>query len=125
MGILVLAESSDGGLRPSQAAEVLEVPPPSVTRHVQALHRAGLLVIDPDAEDRRGYRIAISPAGLTMLGSFRADLVARFAPVLQGWTDDEVTALADGLTRLGSSMAAARSDRSRRGGTQSWWRDHA
>ena len=39
-----------------------------------------------------------------MLREFRTGLVARFAPVIEGWDEAEVAALADGLTRLAAAM---------------------
>ncbi|MBV9847215.1 MAG: MarR family transcriptional regulator [Kutzneria sp.] len=122
VGILVLAEETDGELRPSQAAERLDAPAPSITRHIRNLQRAGHLSIEPDVGDRRGYRIAVTDVGRAMLHNFRQDLVARFAPALEGWTPEQVRVLADGLGRLNKSMDAALENRKRQTQAASWWR---
>lgn len=120
VGLLMLAEASGGALRPSQAAEALEVTFPSVTRHVRGLEGAGHVAVDPDPDDRRSYRIVLTPAGKTLLDDFRDGLIARFAPVVAAWDPAELAALADGLNKLAAAMTAAR----RAGGPPraAWWR---
>lgn len=121
VGILVLAEQTGGELRPSQAGERLEVASPSITRHVRALQHAGRVSITPDREDHRGYRIALTDTGRSMLDDFRENLVSRFAPVLHGWDPAELRALVDGMVRLNAAMDAARETLPARRGS-SWWR---
>ncbi|HEV3359294.1 MAG TPA: hypothetical protein VG247_21025 [Pseudonocardiaceae bacterium] len=125
VGLLALAQQSDGTLRPSQAAAALEVAFPSITRHVQGLQRSGHVVIDPDPDDRRSYRIALTEAGTRMLGGFRDDLLARFAPVVESWDEAEVAALADGLTKLAAAMREARASAGQQPPRPHWWRDDA
>jgi DNA-binding MarR family transcriptional regulator len=125
VGLLSLAEQGRGTLRPSQAAAELEVAFPTVTRHVRGLQEAGRVAIEPDCGDRRGYRIVITAAGSAMLTDFRAGLLARVAPVFRGWDAAEVTALADGLTRLEEAMGVAREQRAAGTGATTWWRERA
>lgn len=125
IGILTLAAETGGQLRPSQAAGHLDVSQPSITRHVRALQQRGHVSTHPDPSDHRGYRIAITAAGQRMLGAFRQDLVARFAPALDGWAAADVETLADGLTKLNAAMDEALETRSRRAGTRAWWRSNA
>lgn len=130
VGLLALAEQGDGELRPSQAAQRLEVASPSITRHTRALEAAGRLAVHPDAGDRRSYRIALTDEGRSALGDFRERLAERFAPVLADWSAEQVEELARGLARLNESMDAQRAaagpsganTRSRPGGSPSWWR---
>ncbi len=98
---------------------------PSITRHVQGLQRTGHVVIDPDPDDRRSYRIALTEAGTRMLGEFRDDLLARFAPVVESWDEAEVAALADGLTKLAAAMREARASAGQQPPRPHWWRDDA
>jgi DNA-binding MarR family transcriptional regulator len=124
VGLLALAQEADGMLRPSRAAEELEVAFPSVTRHVRGLQRAGHVVIEPDPDDRRSYRIALSAEGAAMLRDFRSDLVTRFAPVVDGWDPAEVAALADGLNKLAAALDEARASAGRQHARPHWWRAH-
>lgn len=125
VGLLALADQSDGMLRPSQAAAALDVAFPSVTRHVQGLQRAGHVVIDPDPGDRRSYRITLTDDGAAMLRDFRRDLVTRFAPVVEEWDPAELAALADGLNKLATAMQDAHASADQRPTRPHWWRDGA
>lgn len=121
VGILTLAEATGGQLRPSHASAQLKVAAPTVTRHVRALQHAGRLSVIADTGDGRGYRIALTEAGASMLADFREGLVARFAPALEGWSPEQVRALADGLARLNHAMETAQARLPAPGGG-SWWR---
>lgn len=125
VGILAMAQASEGGLRPSRAAAALEVPFPSVTRHVQRLHREGYVAIQGEEKDRRSYVIRQTPSGSRLLRDFQDNLVSRFRPALAGWGSGEVQALADGLSRLASGMDAAVGRGARRPsrGDAVWWRE--
>jgi len=122
VGVLALAHQADGGLRPSRAAEQLEVAFPSITRHVRGLERAGHVAIEPDPDDRRGYRITLTDQGAAMLHDFQQDLVTRFTPVLANWDPTDVAALADGLDNLATAMRDARATADQRPATRHWWR---
>jgi DNA-binding MarR family transcriptional regulator len=123
VGILALAEQGNGHLRPSDAVEKLEVPFPSVTRHVRRLHRQGHVSIQPAAGDRRSYLIVETASGRRLLQDFQDNLIARFTPILRGWDNAEVRALADGLSRLGHSMTAAVDRAAGPPSATSWWRE--
>jgi DNA-binding MarR family transcriptional regulator len=124
VGLLALAQQADGMLRPSQAAAALEVAFPSITRHVQGLQRTGMVVIAPDSDDRRSYRISLTDQGVTMLRDFQDGLVARFAPLIEGWDPAELAALADGLNRLLGAMDAARDSAEQSSPRPHWWRNN-
>jgi DNA-binding MarR family transcriptional regulator len=94
------------GLRPTEAAEVLGVAPPTVTRHVREQQSRGRLRAIVDDADRRSYRLVVTEDGLAFLDEFRADLLGRFAPALADLSGDEVHTLATLLTRLVDAMAA-------------------
>lgn len=95
------------GLRPTEAAEILGVAPPTVTRHVHDQQARGRLRAIADDADRRSYRLAVTEDGLALLEEFRADLIHRFAPALAGLSPTEVHTLATLLARLVGGMASA------------------
>lgn len=83
-----LRASALGGISPAQASmlasvENLENPtlgdlaiaeqvqPPSVTRLVQAMEEAGLVICAPDPDDRRSTRVSVTPLGRRELGTIR------------------------------------------------------
>ncbi|HEY4017343.1 MAG TPA: MarR family transcriptional regulator [Pseudonocardiaceae bacterium] len=106
------------GLRPTEAAELLGVAPPTVTRHVQDQQARGRLRALVDDADRRSYRLAVTEDGLAFLDEFRANLIERFAPALADLSSAEVHTMATLLARLVTGMAlatqSARTNRSRR-----------
>ncbi|MFC4855776.1 MarR family winged helix-turn-helix transcriptional regulator [Actinophytocola glycyrrhizae] len=124
VGLLTLAGTEKGGLKPSQAAAMLEVAFPSVTRHVRALQDKGLITIAPDTDDGRSYAISLSPTGEQALRAYRDNLVARFTPAVTDWSAAELAALTTQVTRLAESMSSAQSTATtRRTPTAAiWWR---
>lgn len=126
VGVLTLAGAEKGRLKPSQAAAMLEVAFPSITRHVRALQDKGLVTIAPDTDDGRSYAITLSPAGEQALRAYRDNLVSRFTPAVADWPATELTTLATQLTRLAESMSAAQSTATTRRTPTSaiWWRDN-
>jgi DNA-binding MarR family transcriptional regulator len=125
IGLLALAGAGKGRLKPSQAAAMLEVAFPSVTRHVRGLQDKGLITIAPDADDGRSYAITLSPTGEQALRAYRDNLVARFSPAVADWPASEVATLTAQVTRLAEAMASALSTATtRRTPTAAiWWRD--
>jgi DNA-binding MarR family transcriptional regulator len=93
------------GLRPTEAAEVLGVAPPTVTRHVQDQQAQGRVRGVVDDADRRSYRLEITEDGLAFLDEFKAELVGRFAPALADLSGAEVRTLTALLARVVNGMA--------------------
>jgi DNA-binding MarR family transcriptional regulator len=126
VGILTLAGTEKGTLKPSHAAAMLEVAFPSVTRHVRALQDKGLITIAPDTDDGRSYVITLSTTGEQALRAYRDNLVARFTPAVAEWSAAELAALTTQVTRLAESMSAAQSTATTRRTPTSaiWWRDN-
>ncbi|HJP73032.1 MAG TPA: MarR family winged helix-turn-helix transcriptional regulator [Pseudonocardiaceae bacterium] len=106
------------GLRPTEAAELLGVAPPTVTRHVQDQQALGRLRAVLDDTDRRSYRLEVTEEGLAFLAEFRSNLVGTFAPALERLSGAEVRTLAMLLARLVDGMAmvtqSARAERGKR-----------
>jgi DNA-binding MarR family transcriptional regulator len=61
----------DGPLTPSALAEREGIKRPTATRVVARLEAAGLATRTPDSADRRVARVAITPAGRTLLRQIR------------------------------------------------------
>lgn len=62
----------DGPLTPSELAEAERIRRPTATRVIARLEEAGLVTRTPDAADRRVSRVAITPAGRTLLKRIRS-----------------------------------------------------
>jgi DNA-binding MarR family transcriptional regulator len=89
-----------GPVRVSEIAQRLSVDLSVASRQVAALEQAGYILREPDPDDRRAQRISITEAGRTVLSESHRHMVAAFEEALGDWSEDELTALTDGLNRL-------------------------
>lgn len=71
-----------------------------VSRHAGRLVRAGLLVREPDPDDGRATRLALSPTGADAVAVMRGRLARFLGSALEDWTDDDARRVVDGLSRL-------------------------
>jgi MarR family transcriptional regulator, organic hydroperoxide resistance regulator len=62
---------------------------PRVSRIVDGFVGSGYVVREPDPDDRRRYRLQLTPAGLEILARGRAELAAAMEDLLAGLTDEE------------------------------------
>lgn len=95
-----------GPLRVSEIAQRLSVDLSVASRQVAALHEAGYVVREPDADDRRAHRVGITEAGHRVLAESHRRMVDAFADALRDWPEEDVVALARGLDRLREDFAA-------------------
>jgi DNA-binding MarR family transcriptional regulator len=68
----------------SELAAIEQVQPPTMTRMVDALEKAGLVSRNPQADDRRRVRIAATAAGVRLMHKGRERRVAILAEALAG-----------------------------------------
>lgn len=61
-----LAEAPDGRLRPTDLAAELDITASGVTRAVLPLEKRGIVKREPDTQDARASRVALTPAGRTL-----------------------------------------------------------
>ena len=112
-----LRQESGAGLSPSQQsalavianygpltlgalAELERVAPPTITKVVSKLECDGLVTRTPDPEDRRVCRVAISPAGATLLEEVRRRKTAWLTARISQLDADRQRRLADALDVL-------------------------
>jgi len=84
----------------SELAAIEQVRPPTMTRMIDALEKAGLVVRAQDAGDRRRFRIAASAAGVRLMHKGRERRVAALAQTLSGLDRKQRAALAAALDIL-------------------------
>jgi DNA-binding MarR family transcriptional regulator len=91
------------GLTPSEAAQRLQLPPSSVTRHAQALEAAGHLTLKRNKQDGRSAILEATEAGAAELAGLRQVATEIFGAVVADWSLDEVERLAELLERFATS----------------------
>jgi DNA-binding MarR family transcriptional regulator len=91
-------------LRVTDLAEILGVDTPTVTRKVQQLERDGMVVRQSDPDDGRASRIRLSPAGRRTIERVRRARRSWLQALLQGWHDDDLSALTDLLSCFAADL---------------------
>jgi DNA-binding MarR family transcriptional regulator len=93
------------GISPKMLAADLDLHPSSITRQVQVLSDAGLVVVVANQEDRRSCRISLTDAGRQELNRLTQIGLGRFAQFVADWDAQEVRTLARLLWKLEMSKA--------------------
>jgi DNA-binding MarR family transcriptional regulator len=100
-GYGLLARLHDyGPMRLSGLATCFGLDPSTVSRQVQGLEEAALVVRRPDPEDRRAGFVELTAAGREALLLTRAARRETMRALLEGWTESECDQLASSLERL-------------------------
>jgi DNA-binding MarR family transcriptional regulator len=99
VGLLRLAASGDP-VRPSDAADALDVNPSTITRYARALEEEGFVRVTGDPADGRSCLISTTAAGRAELARFAEAGVDVFGAVIQDWSAEDVREFARLLTRL-------------------------
>jgi DNA-binding MarR family transcriptional regulator len=89
----LVAIARRGPLTPSELADLERVKRPTATRFISCLDRAGLVSRDPDPEDGRSYRVAVTPPGARLLAAATGRKNAYLARGLESLDADELATL--------------------------------
>lgn len=84
----------------TELAAAEQVQPPTMTRIVAGLEEAGLVVREPDPDDRRSARVRISSAGARVLGRSRTKKNLYLAARMKSFSVEEIAALDRALPLL-------------------------
>jgi MarR family transcriptional regulator for hemolysin len=103
---LVLAALKGERWRTQQdLAHAVGIEGPTLTRHVDALERDGLVVRRRDTGDRRAVRVELTPAGERLHNELLKAVIAFNRRLRRGLDDDDVARLHDLLDRLQANAA--------------------
>ena len=94
-----------GPVRVSDIAERLRIDMSVASRQVRALMDAGYVQRDADDADRRAHRITVTERVAAVLQESHRRMVTAFEGALSDWDEQDVAALADGMTRLREAIA--------------------
>jgi len=98
-GVLFLLAKRDGALI-GEVAEALDATPSAMTGLVDRMARGGLLERRPDPEDGRAQRLYLTDKGRDALAYAKGGLDSINAQLTEGFTPEEVDAVARWLTHL-------------------------
>lgn len=104
---LLRSLASDGPVRITELAATTGLDASTVSRHLAALHRAGLVERSPDPDDRRAQRVQVSATGRLELDEALAQRRTLLERSLSDWSDDEVEQLHTMTTRMLAGLESA------------------
>jgi DNA-binding MarR family transcriptional regulator len=90
----------EGPLRMHAIAESLDVSQASTTGIIDRMEELGYVARERDEDDRRAVNVVLTEAGRQLVAGMATERRERIAALLEGLTDDELTALATGLRAL-------------------------
>lgn len=93
-------------LRPSDFVKALMLTSSGTTKRLDRLERAGYIVRQPDASDRRGILISLTPEGRQAVDAALIDHLANERAMLSGLTKPEQRQLAGLLRKLQLTLAS-------------------
>lgn len=103
---LVYLAQAGGGLTQRELADRIGIDSSSLVRLLDQHARAGWIERREDPEDRRAWRLFLSPSGKSMVRRIRAVLDQVESRMLAGLDDAQLQALLDGFDRIAEGVAA-------------------
>jgi MarR family transcriptional regulator for hemolysin len=94
------------GINQTALAEIMEIEPISLGRHIDRLVEKDFVERRPDPRDRRAWRLYLKPEVQPVLDKLRAISNANRKEVLQGIPVEESEALIDTLLKIKSNLTA-------------------
>jgi DNA-binding MarR family transcriptional regulator len=112
----ILGELGDGASRSTQLADAVGVSQSTMSLHLRELQRNGLITRSQDESDSRSSIIQLSDKGRQVWAMVEDLRESVFGRVFAGWSEEEVSTLADLLVRLRDEIAKRNSGDSSAGG---------
>jgi DNA-binding MarR family transcriptional regulator len=97
---------TQGQMRPSDLATTVCLDLSTVSRHLSYFEQLGLVIREPDPDDRRASRISLTERGRTGLASIRAARTSLLDSVFQSWPNADRDELSRLLERLDNDLMA-------------------
>ena len=95
------------GLRQIELADILDVEPITLSRIIDRLEEAGLVVRQADPADRRAWRLEVTDKALPLIGKLRALADELMAEAFAGLTEQELELMRGKLTKIRDNLATA------------------
>lgn len=95
----------EDGLRQVELADALDVEPITLCRMIDRLSEAGLVERRPDEDDRRAWRIHLTPKALPIIEKLRVLAESFLEDALQGVSASEQAMVIDTLARIRGNLA--------------------
>lgn len=100
------------GINQSGLADLMDMEPISLSRHIDRLEANGWVDRRPDADDRRAHRLFLGARVQPLLDQMHGIAKDVFDIAFAGFSDEEANQLIDLLTRMRANLAARSDDNS-------------
>lgn len=94
------------GINQAALAEILEIEPMTLGRHIDRLVEKNFVERRPDPKDRRAWRLFLKPEAQPVLDKLRTISTVNRREVLQGIPAEEAEALIDTLLKIKGNLTA-------------------
>ncbi len=94
------------GINQAALAEILEIEPMTLGRHIDRLVEKNFVERRPDPKDRRAWRLFLKPEAQPVLDKLRTISTVNRREVLQGIPPEEAEALIDTLLKIKGNLTA-------------------
>jgi len=94
------------GINQAALAEILEIEPMTLGRHIDRLVEKNFVERRPDPKDRRAWRLFLKPEAQPVLDKLRTISTVNRREVLQGIPLEEAEALIDTLLKIKGNLTA-------------------
>lgn len=108
---LLVRLSTEAPVRLSELADTVELDLSTVSRQMRDLVAIGLVRKVPDPDDGRASLLSLSERGRAVLDAVSLARQQALAEVIDDWSDDQRTALTQGLSRLEQGLHRTRETR--------------
>lgn len=94
------------GINQTALAEIIEIEPISLGRHIDRLVEKNFVERRPDPRDRRAWRLYLTPEAQPVMDRLRVLSNANRKEVLQGIPDEQSEALIETLLKIKSNLTS-------------------
>ncbi|MGZ4114507.1 MAG: MarR family winged helix-turn-helix transcriptional regulator [Actinomycetota bacterium] len=94
-----------GPIRPSELSDRMGLDLSTVSRRITDLEKEGMVRRTPDPDDRRAHLLEVTRKGERAVERLRQARSSLLEEALEGWSTDEIRALAESLGRFTTALA--------------------
>lgn len=109
--VMAIVQRSATPPRISEVAEAVGLDLSTTSRHCATLGRDGLMERIEDENDRRAFRLRLTPSGRDLLLQVRDSRTQAIAKALAGWSEEEKSKAAEILSRIAHEIDPKREKR--------------
>jgi MarR family transcriptional regulator, transcriptional regulator for hemolysin len=100
------------GINQASLADVMDMEPITLSRHLDRMQAAGLTERRPDPTDRRAHQLYLTEAALPLITAFRTVAAAVMQEAVEGISEKEIDKLSESLFHIRNNLTGKTGERS-------------